>query len=274
VSLSDREIEHLERCGFVRIPGVVSTSLTEGVLEALRDRFALRVDDPRSWQEMPVENCGVVPLHHHQALWDLRQYPSLYETFRGIWGTGRLTVSVDRPSFHPPSSTRPWDVGHHRLHWDFDPSQEHRELQGLVYLTDASEMQGAFRCSPELYAKRAEWLSRQPAGVDPRFADLSGAPTVAVPGRAGDLIIWRPQLPHAAGPNLSKQVRAAQCVSMFPGVPTHERREWASWLLALRPPPWWRGLTGQADPEPGPAPRLTPLGRRLAGLDEWPPDEP
>lgn len=255
--------------GFVHIPGVVPLSVTQALLEAIRDRFHLDTEDPASWSQLPSRNFGIVPMHHHQAQWNLRQHPAVYEAFRSLHRDSQLTVCPDRPSFHPPQARVPFAGAHHTLHWDFDPGSDHREVQGLVYLTDTSEEAGAFRCSPEVYSNRSSLASFNPFS-DPNPIDLSGVGSIAVPGMAGDLVVWMPQLPHCAGPSQSSRPRVTQIVSMFPGVPRAEREQWARWLTELRAPPWWRGLEGQSDPEPGPPPTLTDLGRRLAGLDRWP----
>ena len=59
--------------------------------------------------------------------------------------------------------------------------------------------------------------------------------------------------------------RVSLPVTMHP-----ERQERIDCFLRRRAPPWWRGWKGQLDPEPGHVVELTPLGRRLVGLDTWP----
>ncbi len=267
--ISDEERDSLDNNGYLRVPGVLKSDLLNGVISAIGERFGLFVDRPESWSRMPHANYGMVPMHHHQALWNLRQDPDLFAFFERLFGTSHLAVSVDRASFHPPHSVIQWEGAHHDLHWDFNPGEDHREIQGLVYLTDTPEERGAFRCAPQLFANRNDFPSFDPL-TEPYPIDLADVPTVAVPGRAGDLILWKPQLPHCAGPNLSSKPRLAQCVTMIPGLSQTERREWGSWVSDLRPQPWWRGLEGQVDPERGPKPKLTALGRRLACLDDWP----
>jgi hypothetical protein len=55
----------------------------------------------------------------------------------------------------------------------------------------------------------------------------------------------------------------------WPGSRDWTREELVEWWRTKRAPPWWRGLPHQQDPEPGEPARLTALGRRLVGLDDW-----
>ena len=45
--------------------------------------------------------------------------------------------------------------------------------------------------------------------------DLSGE-AVTVPAGAGDLVIWRQEIPHGASANTSDRPRLAQYVTMYP----------------------------------------------------------
>ena len=88
-------------------------------------------------------------------------------------------------------------------------------------------------------------------------------------GGAGDLVIWSSALPHGSGINTSPKPRVAQYVGMDVEGGEDERAERVACWRDRRAPEWWRGWPGQLNPEPGGPARLTPLGRRLLGLDRW-----
>jgi len=102
-----------------------------------------------------------------------------------------------------------------RIHHDVDPHRPPKVFGGLVYLTDTPAERGAFRCVPGIFRDLPGWLERHPdAGID--VVDPEGHDVVAVPGRAGDLVMWDVRLPHANGENLADAPRVVQYVSMFP----------------------------------------------------------
>jgi Phytanoyl-CoA dioxygenase (PhyH) len=103
-------------------------------------------------------------------------------------------------------------------------------------------------------------------------ANASGREIVYVPAAAGDLIVWDSHLPHGNSKNLADRPRLAFYVSMFPADDSHERgrlESVESWRTG-RCVPWWRGRPGYDRAEPWPPAKLTPLGRRLLGIDRWP----
>jgi len=199
----------------------------------------------------------------------------MHQVFAELWGTEKLWVTMDRAIFLPPARHTHPRLG---LHWDIDPRIDSGVVQGIVYLTDTPSERGAFLAVPSVLQQLDSWLARQPADFDFTHADFSGEEAVAVPGKAGDVIIWNPRLPHGPGENTSSLPRMVQAITMFPA-PSGEvttvaggawtRAEQISWWREKRPPPWWRGLHGQQDPEPGEPARLTELGRKLIGLDRW-----
>jgi ectoine hydroxylase-related dioxygenase (phytanoyl-CoA dioxygenase family) len=66
---------------------------------------------------------------------------------------------------------------------------------------------------PGFQHRIAAWLDAL-GGADPRQVDLSDQ-TITVPANAGDLVIWRYDLPHGASPNRSDRPRMAQYANMY-----------------------------------------------------------
>jgi hypothetical protein len=184
-------------------------------------------------------------------------------------------VTMDRVGFVPP-----WREGdpRPRMHWDHDPRMPARNYQGIVYLTDAPAERAPFCTIPSVYQNITAWWADKPLSYSHRDADFSREEMTPVPGAAGDLIIWDSRLPHGPGWNRSDSPRLMQAVSMlkaprqgggWPGVRDWPKEEQIEWFETRRPPPWWRNVALQLDPEPWERAVLTPLGRRLVGIDDW-----
>jgi hypothetical protein len=257
----------LEHLGFTRVEGVIPRDATRLVLNALKEVSSVDYDDPQTWHRLPATYPGIIPSHHHQSQWDIRQHPRLHQVFSELWRTRALWVTIDRIGFVPP--LRPTDAVKCAMHWDLDPCGESIH-QAMVYLTDAPPERAPFCAVPQIFQDYEAWLSRQLNRVEFSSVDFSSEPTTAVPGQAGDLIIWNSKLPHGPGPNRASSPRVMQAVTMFPPSRAHwTREEQIDWWKAKRAPPWWRDVPGQVDPEPGEPAALTAHGERLLGLRDW-----
>ena len=76
---------------------------------------------------------------------------------------------------------------------------------------------------------------------------------------------------HSSGPNDSDRPRFTAYVTMDPAGDEDARQQLAEAFSTKMPPDWAirQKVPGQQLPEPGPVPELTPLGRKLTGLDAW-----
>jgi hypothetical protein len=259
--------------GFARVPDFVPEALCDRLVEVLREQGGVPIDDPSRWHV--YETWDIVPMWGHQAEWEIRQLPSLYRLWSGLWGQDALFVSLDMVRFTPPRH-RPSPATPLPIHWDHDPYEENlRSFQGVVALTDTGRGQGGFRCVPSLYSDRARWPTA-PVENDGRrewLPEVAEDEIVEVPARKGDVIVWDSLLPHANSRNTSTRPRIAFYVQMFP-VDKYEpyeeaRRERVELWKSGRCHPVWRWRPGCDRVEPWPPARLTGLGRRLLGLDSW-----
>ena len=211
--------------------------------------------------------------------------PRIYGAFCQLWKTRKLWVSLDRASMKPPVNPKhaAWDYPPF-LHWDVDFKECPIKfgLQGVLCLSDSTADHGGFHCVPGMHRETIEW-SRTP--VDQR--DVNAPPPLdwqkvrAIEAKAGDLIIWHRALPHGSGVNRSDRPRLAQYILCAPA--GHEisdqhsvddpKVEMYEKLRRQRIAQWERrvGPSGLGlDPrELGPPAHLTPLGRKLLGLDLW-----
>ena len=255
--------------GYVVVDDVVPKALREAVIEAVASFVGVDRADASTWRT--AHGHGIVPLHHHPSLWAVRQHPALHEIFAALYRTPALWSSVDRVSFKPPAAGEQTRVS--RLHWDADPRQprETAGYQGLVYLTDTDDDQGAFCCAPDIYAELPDWLVAHGDAASAALADETPKAR-RVGGKAGSLLIWSRLLPHSSARNEGSRPRWVQYATMSPATGEAERLTLAAAFRDKRAPAWAlrQKVAGQQDPEPGPVAELTPLGRRLAGLDPWP----
>ena len=278
--LTDVDHTFFRENGYVIVPEAVPAGLRAAALAAIWEFLGMEPDEPATWYP-PERRGGLVFLHQHQALWDNRQYPRVYEAFAEILGTTALWVSMDRAAMKPPVSPQFAaydDPGF--LHWDLDTSRPlpaRRGVQGVLALTDTTADMGGFQCVPGFHRELAGWIAAQPEGRDPRSPDPTRLPpgfaATTIPMAAGDLVVWDRLLAHGNGRNTGIRPRLAQYLTMVPASGDEAVREEriACWR-ERRPPKSWereipealRGLEQRRPPAD-----LTPLGRRLLGLDRW-----
>lgn len=274
--LSAQDRAFFQRNGYVVVPAAVPQANLDAVIAALWAFLGMDSGKPDDWYRPPLPTSGMVELYQHQALWDNRQYPRVYEAFAEILNTPRLWVSFDRVNMKPPRRADHPEYDHKGfIHWDVDTSKPPGALgvQGVLCLTDTTPNMGGFQCVPELYRQMDTWLPTQPADRNPRAPDLTGFAVTPVPARAGDLIIWDRLLAHGNGHNVSDKPRLAQYITMFPARADNEdfrQKRLAQWRDRLPPDTDWApGDPRGWEQTHGRTADLTPLGRKLLGLDAW-----
>jgi len=246
--LSPADLDFFGKNGYVVAPRVISAEKAGLTAAAVWEYAGADADDPGTWYS--EERPGImVEMYHHQTQWDNRTAERVYGAFSQVLKTKRLLVSHDRVSISPPS--RDPDAKEKGLHWDM--GLENRPIpfgvQGVLYLTDTA--------------------ASLPPDADPKQQDLLGLGTRRIAAEAGDLIIWHIALPHTAGLNRGSSPRVAQYITMSPAGDDSE--EGRRGRIAF----WRDRLSGlgryekEREHDELPAARLTPLGRKLAGVDPW-----
>jgi hypothetical protein len=278
--LRDADHAHFDEHGYVIVPNAVPPENIEAAKQAIYDFLGVDPENPDTWYRDPVQSSGNVEMHQHQAFWDNRQHPRLYGAFAEVLGTKRLWVSLDRGAFRPPQRE---DQPRYRAslvaHWDL-PIEKIDTLpfgvQGVLALVDTPREVGGFTCVPGFHKVAAQWVKNRPEQTTSAVPDLSVLPSgfemVSVPMAAGDLLIWNRLLLHGNGYNVSERPRMAQYITMSPapeGDEWEQRRQERIKLWEERRAPasfpgdprGWEQSNSSAPAE------LTPLGRRLLGLD-------
>lgn len=290
--LSPADRAFFDENGYVVVHDAVPPENLQAVVNAIFDFLGMDPGNPGDWYRPPLSPGGMIELYQHQALWNNRQHPRVYQAFSEILGTPELWVSFDRANIKPPQHPDHPPYDHKGFtHWDIDTSKLDAlpfGVQGVLCLTDTPPDRGGFQCVPGFHKKPLleNWIAEQPAGRNPNAPDLSRLPpgmkVVPVDARAGDLIIWDRRLAHGNGHNVSSQPRLAQYITMFAPVSPvtgnvaaselEQRRQDRIRRWRDRLPPdaaWAPGDPRHWEQEHGKTAELTPLGRKLLGLDSW-----
>ena len=280
-TLSTADRLFFDEMGYIIVRDAAPPEMVQALVDAIWAFQEMDPADSATWYRKPerengmveLNGAGMVELYHHPAMWAIRQLPRIHGAFADIWGTEALWTSIDRCNLNVPN--RPGFEFAGFIHWDIDTALDPLpfDVQGILSLSDSAPGQGGFQCVPGMPKKLPAWIATQPADRDPHKPDLAGFAVETIPTNAGDLLIWNSQLPHGVSPNTSDQPRLAQYMSMAPAQEDNERaRQWRinAWLHRRAP----EGNPFPGDPrnwerEHGTTAALTPLGRKLLGLDLW-----
>ncbi|MDB5692012.1 MAG: phytanoyl-CoA dioxygenase [Alphaproteobacteria bacterium] len=211
--LDEADLAAWERDGYLILRNAVTPEQALAAEKALWEHIGAAADDPETWYRRSPGGI-MVQLYRHPFLEPARRSPRVHKAFAQLWGREDLWMHVDRLSFNPPvRQSHPFQGP--SLHWDVSLARPIPfATQGILYLTDTAADQGALQLVPGFHHRIGEWLDSL-GDADPRRVDLSGD-AVTIAGGAGDLIIWRWDLPHGASPNRARRPRMAQYVNMYP----------------------------------------------------------
>ena len=219
--LAEEDLAFWDENGYVVLQDAVPEENLRAAAQAVYEFLEADPNDPASWYKRKNGHSIWVPAVHHPALWANRKSERIRLAFAQLWGTGDLWPTVDQGGLNPPE-TEDWKFPGPHLHWDTSIQPPiPLGLQGILYLTDTAENQGAFTCVPGFHRRIEAWLESLPPGADPRTQDLAALGAVPIAGKAGDLIIWHHALPHGSSPNRARVPRVVQYLSMLPARPRH-----------------------------------------------------
>ena len=262
--------------GYVVAHNIVPPENLRATIDLIWEFLGMDPKDPADWYRPPLSPGGMLEVYQHQALWNNRQHPQVHRAFSEILGTENLWVSFDRVNMKPPRRADHPEYDHKGfIHWDTDTSKLPKPLavQGVLALTDTTDEMGGFQGVPELFRDLPQWVARQPAGRNPHAPDLTGFQITPIPAQAGDLVIWNTLFPHGNGHNVSGRPRLAQYITMFPAPQDNQalrQDRILRWRDRIAPNAHWApGDPRHWEQEHAATADLTPLGRRLLGLDAW-----
>lgn len=220
------DLAHWDAHGCVVLRSAITRAEAAAAADLLWRTLDATPDDRGSWYAgaCSVRQQGImIQQFQHAALDVARRSARIHKAFAQLLGTSDLWATTDRMSFNPPE-TASYPFQGPELHWDTS-----LELPvplttgGILYLTDTSADQGALRVVPGFHHRLENWLAEL-GPANPREIDLSDQ-AIGVAGQAGDLVIWRQELPHGASRNRTDRPRMAQYVNYYAPVRS-ERRGW------------------------------------------------
>ena len=203
-----------DRDGVVVLRGAITRDEAAAIAEHLWATIGADPDDPSTWSGRR-QNGIMVQRFQHPSMDVPRRSGRVAKGFAQLYGHADLIASTDRLSFNPPVRPAFAFPGPH-LHWDASLAPPMPfTAQGILYLTDTTTDQGALQVVPGFHHRLADGWLETLDGTDPRAVDLS-AEAVTVPAGAGDLVIWREEIPHGASANRSDRPRLAQYLTHHP----------------------------------------------------------
>lgn len=216
------DLGHWEREGWVVLRDAVSPTEAADAAQLLWEALEADPDQPDSWYGHALSGIWV-PRYQDAALQPARRSLRVHKAFAQLWGTSDLWCIVDQMSFNPPERPGYCFQGA-RMHWDVSLARPIPfATQAILYLTDTAADQGAFSVVPGFHHRIDSWLDAL-GDADPRMEHLESQ-AVPIAAGAGDLVIWRQDLPHGASPNRSNRPRMAQYVNFYsPALTVH--RDW------------------------------------------------
>ena len=207
------DLARWEEDGVIVLRGAIGLDEAKAGEALLWRQLNARPDDPATWYNRPTQGI-MFQFFQHPALEAARRSSRIHKAFAQLFGTSDLWATTDRLSFNPPETQTYRFPGPH-LHWDMSLELPiPLSMGGILYLTDTDPDQGALQVVPGFHRRIEAWLAAL-GDADPRTVDLS-AEAITIPANAGDLVIWRNELPHGASANRNTRPRLAQYVTMYP----------------------------------------------------------
>lgn len=216
--LSAEQLAFWQQQGYLVIPGVLSAEQCAQSRDVIWQYLEADPEKPDSWYNFSEKAQKIMlQIYRHPVLDNNRQTQLLRQIFEQLWQRTDLTMSTDRVSFNPPQ-TPLWQFPGPDMHWDVMlKSPVPFGTQGLIYLTDTTEQQGAFCCVPGFHLQIDHWINSQnKTEFEMQQQDWSAWPVKAIAAKAGDLIIWHQALPHGASVNRAAKPRMVQYVNSYP----------------------------------------------------------
>ena len=265
--------DQLEQRGFIHLPGVFDGRFMDSLLLRAHATLFRESADAR---EAVKSNGSLIHLADNPEYADVIASPALLERFRLCGATDpRFTGGflISKPGGGPPLFWHQDWWG-----WDDDSAYEARaqQLFAMIYLTDTNIENGCLRVIPgshrrdhplhHLDAAHSQGMQGFSDPSNPAYAD--SPEQVAVPVRAGDLLIGDARLIHGAFANRTNEERPLLTLWFMP--------HWSSMPPEMRALAYKGFMRGDDIPSSAAHPQTfldwpEPLRRRIAHL--LPPDD-
>ncbi len=215
--LTKEDWDFFNKNGYIVIRNAVTPEHCDLAIEAICNFLEIDRYDPLTWYKPHPERKGImVQLFNHPALEQNRHTYKIKKAFEELLNRTDLWVNTDRAGFNPPQTeSHPFQGP--RLHWDVSLQLPIPfGLQGILYLADTAENQGAFTLVPGYQNKIDNWINSLPANANPRTENLYALGPKSIAANAGDFIMWHHALPHGSSPNTATVPRFVQYINYLP----------------------------------------------------------
>ncbi len=126
--LSAQDWRHWTTKGYVVVRQAVPADRVARLVDVLWAFDEKDPADPSTWyapqrrehKMKELNNTGMLEIYNHQALWNNRMEPRVYDAFVDIWDREDLWVTIDRANLNPPRRVKGNPDGF--IHWDVDTS--------------------------------------------------------------------------------------------------------------------------------------------------------
>jgi len=215
--LTEDDFDFWQQNGYVIIRNAVGKESCDQTIEALCNYIGIDRYNAETWyNEHPAKQGIMVQLFQHPALEQNRNSAKIRKAYEELWNRTDLWVNADRVGFNPPE-TKSYQFQGPRLHWDVSVKLPIPfGTQGILYLSDTAENQGAFTLVPGFQNKIEDWIAGLPESASPRKENLYDLGPKPIAANAGDFIIWHQALPHGSSPNTSTVPRFVQYINYTP----------------------------------------------------------
>lgn len=212
--LAKEQIQFWEEQGYLRVSDLVEPALCEGVMDLICQHMELSLLNTDTWYKGHRDWHGLMlQVYQHESIEAIRKHANVYQLFSELYGSTNIIANTEKVSFNPPV-TNEWKFSSGALHWDIDISKPiEYYIQGLIYLDDVPEDRGPLNVVPGMHLKFEEWIQGYPTLDEAHDAMRSQMRGTPVPGKKGDIVVWRHTLPHAASANHSLMPRFVQYLS-------------------------------------------------------------
>jgi ectoine hydroxylase-related dioxygenase (phytanoyl-CoA dioxygenase family) len=214
--LNEEQLDFWDKNGYIILRNAVSQEDCDKTIGVICDFIEIDRNDPATWyNQHPARQGIMVQLFQHPILDKNRNSAIIRAAHEQLWNRTDVWVNADRVGFNPPETER-WKFPGPRLHWDTKLKLPIPfNVQGILYLADTAENQGAFSLVPGFQHRIDDWLTGL-NGKNPYNEDLHALGCIPIAANAGDFIIWHHALPHGSSANTSDKPRFVQYFTYAP----------------------------------------------------------
>lgn len=212
--INPARLQFWEEQGYLKVSDLIDHTLCDDVRTLICTHLNIDLSDPSSWYTNHPDRQGLMLQVYQEPRMELiRRHPKVHQLFSELYDTQQIIPNTEKLSFNPPETTA-WKFKDNILHWDIDLSKgKEYYIQGLIYLDDVPEDRGPFTLVPGFHHQFDDWIKSFETLQDAHLAMRETAQRIPVPGKKGDIIVWRHTLPHAASANNSSLPRFVQYLS-------------------------------------------------------------